>query len=440
MQVKLRPYQEKFLMSAARFPCMVAGIGTGKTFMLLLKVWRFCETFPKSRALICRNEFTDLRDSTMKDFQDYFNVTVGVDKEYKFPNGSVVMFRHGSELNTLKNITLDIAAIEQGEEFQDETQFNFIRDRLRGKNGPYHQLCVIANANGHNWVWKKWVNNPADKEYEVVIANSFENECNLPDEFVKDLRRMAIDAPNHYAQMVMNSFEQMEQDDYVFNFQELLEAKSRIFPFVNGYGYKIFGFDIARFGNDKCAAVGIQQVGALRWKVFHVEQWEHKDLNYTTGRILAIAQEHKSDENIIDEDGIGSGPLDFIQTGRKREDFHGFRNKGLNFSRNQFYGNPRTSAAFKAKEYVTKGWLAIPQEDLINEMMTLRYKFQNDGRRILVSKDEMKKLGIQSPNQADAFLMATSLVDDVHRVQDTSIRVTQNYSKEESLFQIAGVR
>lgn len=439
MEIKLIPQQEHFLQSAKRFPCFIGGIGTGKTFMLLLKIWRYCETFPKARALITRNEFTDLRDSTMKDFHDYFNVTVGVDKEYQFPNGSVIMFRHGSELNTLKNITLDIAAIEQGEEFLDETQFNFIRDRLRGRNGPYQQLCVIANANGHNWLWKLWVNNPGD-EYDLITATSFDNENHLPKEFINDLRRMEKDAPHHYAQYVMNSFEEMEQDDFVFNFQELLEAKTRIMTDVPGYGYKIMGFDIARFGNDKCAAVGIQQIGVLKWKVFHIEQWEHKDLNYTTGRILAIANEHKVNESIIDEDGLGGGPLDFIKQGRKRDDFIGFRNKGLGFDRDRFFCNPRTQAAFKAKEYVSKGWMSIPYDELINELMTLRYKFANDGRKILVSKDEMKKQGIKSPNEADAYLMACSLMEDVHLRQDSSQHVQYAESREENLFKLAGVR
>jgi phage terminase large subunit len=320
-KIVLRPYQEKFLMSADRFPAMIAGIGTGKSLMLILKIWLFCEKHPKSRALVVRNEFTDLHDSTIKDFQDKFHVTVGSNKEYQFPNGSVILFRHGSELNTLKNITLDIAAIEQAEEFVDETQFTFIRDRLRGRNGPYQQLCIIANACGHNWIWKMWVNNPKP-EYSLVIANSFENECNLPAEFVKDLRRMALDAPRHYAQYVMNSFEEMEQDDFVFNFSELTDARNRVYASRVGYGHRVMGFDIARYGNDKCAAVGIEQVGALVWRTFHVEQWDHKDLDYTTGRIIAISAQHGINDNIIDEDGIGGGPLDFIVKGRKRNDYH----------------------------------------------------------------------------------------------------------------------
>ena len=396
--------------------------------------------FPRSRALITRNEYTDLHDSTIKDFENYFNVKVGISKEHELPNGSVIMFRHGNELNTLKNITLDIAGIEQGEEFADETQFNMIRDRLRGKAGPYQQLCVIANANGHNWIWKLWFNQPG-QEFHGIKATSFDNAHNLPPEFVADLRRMEQDAPHHYAQYVMNSFEEMEADDYVFNFAELLTAKNREWEDRPEYDVRVMGFDIARYGNDKCAAVGIQQVGALMWRVFHVEQWEHKDLNYTTGRILALAAEKNSNENIIDEDGMGGGPLDFIQKGRKRNDFQGFRNKAYSFGRNSFYGNPRTEASFMLKKLVSDGHIIIPNEDLMNELMTLRYKFANDGRRILVSKDEMRRDGIKSPNMADALLMAVTLMDKVQRVQDYVYnRRDMGYYKEADLFKIAGIK
>ena len=232
----------------------------------------------------------------------------------------------------------------------------------------------------------------------------------------------------------------MIEDDYVFNFQELMAAKVRQFAPRTGYGHRIMGFDIARFGNDKCAAVGFHQLGALAWSIFHVEQWEHKDLDYTTGRILSTSNLHHVNDNIIDEDGIGSGPLDFITQGRKRDDFRGFRNSAYSFQDNAFYANPRTAAAFKLKEYVSKGWIAIPDEGLIQELMTIRYKFTNDGRRILISKDEMRKKGVKSPNMADAALMAASLIQEIKESQDYQYRPRHRSNDAENLFQIAGVR
>jgi len=435
---------------------MKSAIGTGKTYMFLLKIWSYCKQYPGTTALIVRKEFTDLKDSTMRDFEKYFGVKIGSDKDYEMPNKSKIMFRHAAELDVLKNINLGIAGVEQAEEFEDDTQFQFIRDRMRQNNGAsVRPICIIANANGHNWVWKLWINKATEikeidaatgqyqylnGEYECITANSFANAHNLPPDFVADLKRMEIEAPKHYAQFVMNSDEELEQDDFVFNFSELMQAKTREYATRTGYGHRIMGFDVARYGNDKCAAVGLHQLGALAWKMFHVEQWDHKDLDYTTGRILSTSNLHHVNDNIIDEDGIGSGPLDFIQKGRQREDFRGFRNKPYSFQDNQFYGNARTKAAFKLKEFVSKGWIALPDEEVIQELMTLRYKFTNDGRRILISKEEMRKEGIKSPNLADALLMAASLINEVKAKQDIQYFRQSQVSKEENLFGIAGVR
>ena len=72
--------------------------------------------------------------------------------------------------------------------------------------------------------------------------------------------------------------------------------------------------------------------------------------------------------------------------------------------------------------------------------MTLRFKFTNDGRKILISKDEMRKQGIKSPNLADALIMAASLIGEVKHRQDNMYVKGQTFSKEENLFAIAGVK
>ncbi len=442
IRVKQGDYQHRFLLSQAKFPGLIAGIGTGKTLCLLTKIYDYCERYPGTTALIVRKEYTDLKDSTIKDFQNYFSCSVGTDKEHKLKNGSVIMFRHADELLVLKNLNLGIVGIEQAEEFEDDTQFQFLRDRLRQQNGAeVRPLCIIANANGHNWVWKLWINNPPSSDYEAITATTFDNERNLPKDFIEDLKKMEIEAPSHFRQYVMNSFEETEQDDFVFTWQELEEARKREYAKRDGYGLRLAGFDIARYGNDKSACVCIQQMGALLWKVCHTEQWQHKDLDYTTGRILSIAAQLDSTGNIIDEDGIGAGPLDTINKGRGM-DYKGFRNKSYGYEENKFYGNPRTENVFKLKDLILKEHISLTDEELCSELSTLKYKFMGDGRRILVSKEEMRKEGIKSPNLADALIMAISLIGEVKQKQDMQYNFyTQpQYYKEDNLLKTAGVR
>lgn len=443
-QLILKPFQDEFLFSEKKFPCLCAGVGTGKTYMLLLKIWRHCQEYPKSVALIVRKEYTDLRDSTLKDVKRYFGITPDANKEYKFSNGSVVMFRHGAELNVLKNMTLSIVGIEQSEEFETDEQFTYLRDRLRHPVGT-RQMCQICNANGHNWVWKNWRNNPPSEEYHLVTATTFDNIDNLPADFINDLKRMEIESPNHYKQYVMNSFEEMSSDDYVFNFAELMKSKKLDFQLRQGFGHKIIGFDIARYGEDKCAAYGLVQCDTLRWSEFHIEEWCKVGLDETEGRIRSICRTTSADTRIVDEDGLGSSTYDYLNKEAKhaglQPEFLGFRNLPYSFDDNKFYGNKRTEAAFNLKELISKGNVRISDEETIQELMTLRFRFLPDGRRILISKEENRKEGIKSPNRADALLMASSLIKGVFQKQQNmySPRTHQKVA-EKSLFAIAGVR
>jgi len=54
------------------------------------------------------------------------------------------------------------------------------------------------------------------------------------------------------------------------------------YPLRQGYGYRIAGFDVARYGDDKCAAVIIQQMGALHWETIFVDEWGQRDLSHPT--------------------------------------------------------------------------------------------------------------------------------------------------------------
>ena len=233
----------------------------------------------------------------------------------------------------------------------------------------------------------------------------------------------------------------LQLEDCVFTYKELKDTRLDRYPMREGYGIRLTGFDVARYGDDKCAAITIQQQGALHWAVTFVDQWDHKDLNYTTGRILTTSMEQQSNKSIIDEDGIGAGPLDMLNKGRELDNFVGFRNPPINIKQDKFFGNRRTANVYKLKELVTKGHITIENEELIRELCTLRYCYDHYQRKILISKDKMRKDGVKSPNLADALIMAISLIGDVNYKQMEKYQTRQPaYSKEDNLFANAGVR
>lgn len=233
-----------------------------------------------------------------------------------------------------------------------------------------------------------------------------------------------------------------KSEDCVFGIDELMSCKNNKYPLRQGYGMRLAGFDIARYGDDKCSCVVIQQMGALHWEVVFVDEWNHKDLNYTTGRILATATEQQINKSVIDEDGIGAGPLDNLNKGRGLENFLGFRNSIFNFNDNKFFANRRTQQVYKLKDLMLKGHIHIEDEALLRELEEgFRYTFDHNQRKILISKEIMKvKHKVKSPNRADGLIMAVSLIEDIKAKQDVQYYRPVQSSREENLFGIAGVR
>ena len=232
-----------------------------------------------------------------------------------------------------------------------------------------------------------------------------------------------------------------QTEDNVFTYKELKDTILNKYPMREGYGLRIAGFDVARYGDDKCAAKIIQQMGALHWEDIYTDQWDHKDLNYTTGRILTTSNEQEVNKSIIDEDGIGAGPLDTLNKGRELDKFTGFRNPPIAYKLNKFYGNARTVNVYKLKELITKGHFVITDEATIRELCTLKYTYDNYQRKILVSKEKMRKDGVKSPNLADGLIMAVSLIGEINYAQEIQYQTKEpQYSKEDNLFANAGVR
>jgi len=232
-----------------------------------------------------------------------------------------------------------------------------------------------------------------------------------------------------------------QSEDAVFAFDDLLKTSTNKHELKTGYGRRLAGFDIARYGDDKCACVILQQMGALHWEEIFTDEWEHRDLNYTTGRILMTANQYEVNTSIIDEDGLGSGPLDTLTKGRGLEHFVGFRNPILAYKDNKNYANPRTANTYKVKDMIDAGHLALNDTDLMKELCTLRYQFDHQQRKRLIPKEVMRnKYKIKSPNKADSLIMAASLIGEVKEQQDRQYINVPKYSKEESLFSIAGIR
>lgn len=422
-KIKLNWYQDKFLFSAARYSACIAGVGTGKTYIGTLKMVTALEKYPNSLGLIVRKEYRDLKMSTIKDFESNFGVKINSsDKSYTFPNGSQIMFSHGdlTDINVLKNINLSRFLIEQAEEYVNADIFHFLRDRLRRQGAP-RGGDVIANANGHNWIYDLFLDKATvqvhdeatgesvyEKEsYLATTANTFANEHNLPADYVDDLRNvMSKDAPNHYKQFVLNDHNIIDADDLVFSHELLASAKTAEFSGTSSR--RIFGADISRYGDNKCVMVILEDCGGYKWRVLAVESWQGKDAVHTIGRIAELARTFHAAEGIIDCDGLGGPYYDVLKDLSKNIKLKEFNNTG-EAADTRHYANPRTQAYFELKGLMEKGWLRVENPQVLNELAEIRYTYNTKDQKILISKEALRRQGYKSPDYADALAMAGTL-------------------------------
>ena len=124
---------------------------------------------------------------------------------------------------------------------------------------------------------------------------------------------------------------------------------------------------------------------------------------------MSLKREFKCDLGIVDDDGLGGGVTDPLRaSGINIIAFRG----GMPAKDDETYFNCRAEGYFKLQGMIQKGYLKLLNDPkLIDELMTIKFKFNNKGQRQIVSKDDMRKEGLKSPDMADSLMMAVSICD-----------------------------
>lgn len=167
------------------------------------------------------------------------------------------------------------------------------------------------------------------------------------------------------------------------------------------------GVDVARFGDDE--TVIATRIGM---KVQPLEVYSRKDTMETTGYILKacknlINQYQKSITVKIDDTGLGGGVTDRLREVIREEQLNisvvpiNFASKG-----NEEYDGIISQMYGYFKDDCM-GSVVLPNDEvLIAQLSTRRYQITSSGKIKLESKKEMKRRGLESPDRAEAVIMA----------------------------------
>jgi len=165
--------------------------------------------------------------------------------------------------------------------------------------------------------------------------------------------------------------------------------------------------DVARFGAD-ATVFAFADEGGVRELITAPKA----DTMETVGHVLMAFQDRGGFERIneirIDADGLGAGVYDRLkeQLGHIVVEMRG----GMRAISNERYLNNRAEWYFKTRERLDpdgESPIFMPNNSsLIAQLSSIKWKISSRGLIQIESKEDMKKRGVKSPDEADAVVMA----------------------------------
>ncbi len=210
-------------------------------------------------------------------------------------------------------------------------------------------------------------------------------------------------------------------DDGLLSYESIFASPKLIF-YDEGTIRRILAVDVARFGEDETVFTIIQSNNIRQWTQIYQHTWRDKPLTEVVGKTLDLAREFSPDIIAIDDCGMGGGVTDRLSEQRKAPEPFVGNEKATNI----LYLNKRAEGFFRMKEYFDKGDIKIMNDPiLMDQLLSIRYKYNSNNIKSIITKDEMRKDNLKSPDRADALMMALYYTDRVF-----SERIRPNLPRE----------
>jgi len=432
MQVELTPSQYDFLYSKARHPAFVGGWNVGKTLVAISRAIVYSKGIPNNLGVIFRKTARSLHDSTLRDFETYTNLKVDANRNYAYPNKSVIMFRHLDEITSInqQNINLGWYYIEQGDELESDREFFMLFGRLRREGVPTEEFIrlglplrsgwVIANAGDH-WMKPLW----KEGKLEASITDEIRKDCALFSQLIesetfseenkKFVKADFIASMKVLEQINPTLYRQFVKNDWSVSVRNIIFTSELINHMFNRYGL------ISQ--HSKSAGVAVDPAGEGVDDNVFMSGRGGDPLDVYTKTIMApsskaihaveMCKQIDGDFIIVDCDGLGIETYqelkklnkDYLQ-GIEIIKFHGSAPSEMKEGDRLIYLNLRTEAAFVAQKRGWSGRAGINPKDtiLLEELKADEYETQRGYLKIIPKLEIKERLG-RSPGRADCWKM-----------------------------------
>ena len=378
------------------------GRGSGKTQSIARVILYLCEH--RRLRVVCGRETQASIDDSV------YTVLCDLIRKYDLPwdvaktqlihkaSGSEIKFRgfkeHGAE--AIKGLeAVDILWIEEAQSIS-KASLNIIIPTIRKdtakvlvsmnrflRNDPVYE--ALAGRADCKLMTINYVDNPYCPQSLITEANELKSRND------KEYRHIWLGEPLDAG------------DDYLFSATKL-DAMLTVMPDDKSkhYNKRVLSIDLSGAGGDLCVAKVLYMRTGLGWCDEHTVTWSNPNTDYSIGRCIALYNEFQPNEMIVDACGIGY-PM-FVAIRKVIPDCIGFNGAETEFCE-QHTGNHRAQSYLDLKELIDSGRMRCEDTYTRKDLEGIRRNFARKGKVYLISKQDMRKDGLQSPDRGDALAM-----------------------------------
>ena len=324
-------------------------------------------------------------------------------------NGAIIRLFGGDNPDAMRGLRLDGIVMDEVAQLKNELWTDIVQPALSDRLG---WSIFIGTPSGINLFSELYYKAIDEDEWAAARFTVYDTDSLHPNEVTRLKRDMS---ETSFAREYLCDFA-AQGDDQLIALADTEDAAKRTYQSDHvKMSPVVLGIDPARFGDDR--SVVFRRQGKQGFKPIVYRGIDNMDL---AARVANLIEEHNPDAVFCDA-GAGSGVIDRLRQLSYDVIEIPFGGKA---TKPEQYINRRTEMWWLMKQWIEEGG-AIPNDTALKqELATPIYWYDNVGRKVLESKDQIKKRlqGAGSPDLADALALTFALPVAKKEMEDIYIK------------------
>ena len=293
--------------------------------------------------------------------------------------------------DSLRGLYFDGIVLDEYADMHPDAWESVIRPALSDRQG---WAVLSGTPRGHNSFYDAYLAALENPQWFCSVFRADEIGV-LPPEELEALQAEMSEAK--YRQEYLCDFD-VADEDILIQLDRVIAAQQRELP-KNNMQPRIGSLDVARFGNDM-SILGARQGRDAR--SIPKERYTKCDTMQTAGHAMEYIRRHALDVMFVDGGGVGGGVFDRMnQLGANVIEV----NFGSKPDNPNLYKNKAAEMWGRLNDWLPGGCLPPTDQTLVAQLTSRRYKYDVHNAIELEKKEELKKRGHESPDDADQLAL-----------------------------------